>query len=75
MLHRLALRLRALADVADTCAGHAEQIANDKTRHRLVSDAALRVCHGFDRLDHLGRRVAFMVGIVDTWIDFLTGAP
>lgn len=74
MLHRLALRLRAFANVADTCAGHAEQIANDKTRHRLVSAAALRACHGFDRLDYLGRRAAFMVGTVDTWLDILTGA-
>lgn len=75
MLRRLSLRLRALADVADTCAAHAEQIANDKTRHTLVAAAALRLCHGFDRLDHLGRRAAFVVGAVDTWIDVLTGAP
>lgn len=75
MLHRLALRLRALADVADTCAGHAEAIANDKARHRLVSATALRICHGFDRLDRLGRRAAFVVGAVDTWIDILTGTP
>lgn len=75
MLHGLAVRLRALADVADTCAGHAEQIANDKTRHTLVVATALRVCHGFDRLDRLGRRAAFVVGAVDTWIDILTGAP
>ncbi len=75
MLLAIAHRFRVLADIADACAGRAEQIANDKTRHALVSASALRVCHGFDRIDYLGRRAAVAVHTVDVWLDILTMSP